>query len=124
MARVLLCALMEDGNRFFFLARASGEKVYYGLPCVLAGEGEDPVQALSAAVSRQAGVDVHVTTVAFSGKHNSGSRRRNQYVAALAFHASSKSYKTGVAFKWMTLSQAFACRLERNSEWLRDAVRA
>jgi hypothetical protein len=114
--------LIEDNGRFLFLEKRYGEVTAYALPCVIARESDDPVTTLANAVKKQTGIDAYITTVALTGTHNAGSRKRKQFLTALAFKASSKSFKATVACKWLTLQQATGLKLDRASEWLRTAL--
>lgn len=119
MGKVLLCALLEDGGRALFVEKAFGESVKYSLPCVLADEADDPVKALAAAVMAQTGIDVQVGSIVFTGKHNAGSRRRKQFVGALAFACSAKRYSTRVKSRWFRSADVSSLKLSREAEWLK-----
>jgi len=119
MAKVLLCALLEDGGRVLFLEKEFGDTVKYSLPCVLAEESDDPVKALAAAVAGQTGIDCLVGGIAFTGRFNAGSRRRRQFVGVLVFSCSAKSYSSRAKVKWARLDEAPNLQLARECEWLK-----
>lgn len=120
MAKVLLCALLEDGGRVLFLEREFGDTVKYSLPCVLVEESEDPVKALAGAVAVQVGIDCQVGRVAFTGRYNVGSRRRRQFVGVLVFECKAKNYSSRVKTKWVRLDEAPKLQLARECEWLKQ----
>jgi len=101
-----------------FLESCEKEKVCFSLPCVLADEKENPLEVLKKIVAEELGIDCQVGMVALAGKHNVGSRRRKQFVNALAFTATAKNYFTKRKVKWVAMKEAKAMRLCRQSEWL------
>ncbi len=118
MGNVLLCAVMQDGKRVFFVQRSQGEHVRFGLPCVIARESDNPVSSLQEAIRMQTSIDAQVREVVYSGKHNEGSRRHKRWIPALAFSSTAKNYATPVPCKWMTLDEARHALLTRESEWI------
>lgn len=118
MTKALLCALIQDANRTLFIERTSADLVTYGIPSIMVNDGTDQVKALTQAVKEQTGIDAQVTQVALTGRHNVGSRKRRQYVPALAFYAVSKNYKPTVACKWLTVKQSREVKLDLNTAWI------
>ena len=123
MAKVLLCALLDDGGRTLFLEKTEGEMTRYCLPCAMVGEQDNPVEALKKIIAAQTGIDAQVSMIALSGRHNTGSRRRKQWAGALAFKCSAKKFHCNAPCKWMKLSDALKQKLSRECEWLKTASR-
>ncbi len=120
MAKVLLCALLEDNGRALFLEKREGELVRYGIPCTIADEKENPVEKLKETILQQTGIDAMVGNVVLTGRHNLGSRKRKQWAGALAFKVTAKSYSTRTPSKWVKLADAAKLKLDRQSEWIRN----
>lgn len=122
MAKVLLCALLESDGRILFLKKLVGEREVLCLPCVIADEKENPLEALRKILLEKTGIDAFVQQVAFSGKYNAGSRKRKQFVSALAFKAVAKKVSPRADFVWLKLDDALKKRVCRECEWMRTTA--
>lgn len=124
---LLVCALFEDGGRYFFLERKDERGIaFIDLPHVLLHGGEDPVSSLSAHLHSSLSIDAQVHLVSLRGQYNAGSRKRRHLIAALAFSCSAKRIQPKLpapysAFRWLKAEDSLKMRLGRNTEWLASA---
>jgi hypothetical protein len=117
--------MIEDGERVLFLKR----KDRYGierieLPCTLVVSGKSPVAEIKSEFGRQTGLDVQIHEIEIETKHNTGSRRRKNWVPCLVFRFTAKKMNAKPAqefsgFKWMKIEDAKKEKLGRNAEWIR-----
>ncbi len=121
----LACALLEDNGRVLFLLqkdRQGTERLT--LPYALIGN-EDPVAVLAELFLKQAGIDGQIHGVAMESGWNAGSRKKKRWIPCLAFKVTAKSArcvpgKGFSGFRWLSLEDAKAWKLDRKLEWIRQ----
>lgn len=123
MPKALVCALLEDNGRIFFLKKINHEKKEtYEIPCFLHFSG-DVSKQLSAEFLKQTGIDAEVLEIIIETRHNAGSRKKKHWVPCLVFKMRAKSMKAKISdefsgYKWMSINEAKKLKLSRNCEWI------
>jgi len=125
MMKALACGMLEDRGRMLFLLQKDAQGIErIGLPCTDVYSGESPVHKLAAEFKRQTGIDAEICEIRMESKHNSGSRKRKNWVPCLVFSVKAKVAKAVPSgefsgFKWLSLDDAKKMKLGRKAEWIR-----
>jgi len=124
--RALLCGMLKDGGRIFFLSRNERGVVRFEMPCIYSYGSEDPVNLLSEEFNKQTGIDGEVCSIVLEKRHNAGSRRRKYWIPCLVFEIKAKNKNAKISkefsgYKWLSLEDAKKEKLSRKSEWIRKS---
>ena len=123
--KALACGILEDGGRVLFLLRRGPDGLErLTLPCTLVPSGRSPFADMKIEFERQTGIECQVHEIISEGRHNAGSRKRKQFVPALAFRITARNMRARPpsefsGFRWLVMEAALKARLAREMEWLK-----